>query len=30
VIAPAHATPGDARVENMEAMLRRIIEQNPA
>jgi uroporphyrinogen decarboxylase len=28
VIAPAHATPGDARVENMEAMLRRILEQN--
>jgi uroporphyrinogen decarboxylase len=27
VIAPAHATPGDARVENMEAMLRRIIHQ---
>jgi uroporphyrinogen decarboxylase len=27
VIAPAHATPKDARVENMEAMLRRIIEQ---
>jgi hypothetical protein len=28
VIAPAHATPGDARVENMEAMLRRIIHQS--
>lgn len=28
VIAPAHATPADARVENMKAMLRRIIEQD--
>jgi len=27
VIAPAHATPGDARVENMETMLRMIIDQ---
>ena len=27
VIAPAHATPGDARVENMEAMLLRILDQ---
>jgi uroporphyrinogen decarboxylase len=27
VIAPAHATPGDAKVENMEAMLRKILDQ---
>ena len=27
VIAPAHATPGDAKVENMETMLRRILDQ---
>jgi uroporphyrinogen decarboxylase len=27
VIAPAHATPADAKVENMEVMLRRIIGQ---
>ena len=28
VIAPAHETPGDAKVENMEAMLRRILDQH--
>jgi uroporphyrinogen decarboxylase len=27
VIAPAHDTPGDAKVENMEAMLRRVLGQ---
>jgi uroporphyrinogen decarboxylase len=27
VIAPAHATPGDAKVENMEVMLRKILYQ---
>ena len=27
VIAPAHATTGDAKVENMEAMLRKILDQ---
>jgi len=27
VIAPAHATPGDARLENMSAMLHRILNQ---
>jgi uroporphyrinogen decarboxylase len=28
VIAPAHATPGDAREENMHAMLHAIMEQS--
>lgn len=28
IISPAHATPGDARAENMEAMLERIIDQD--
>ena len=28
IIAPAHETPGDAKVENMIAMLRRILDQN--
>jgi uroporphyrinogen decarboxylase len=28
VIAPAHATPGDAKAENMQAMLRRILDQD--
>lgn len=27
IISPAHSTPGDARVENMETMLRMIIDQ---
>ena len=27
VIAPAHAIPGDAKVENMEVMLRKILDQ---